>query len=202
MTMTETPAPEPLSVLVIDDDGERAAVVENGLISSGCRVLARVRTGSHLTALVRELNPDVIIIDAEAADRDTLEHMRTIGTEVPRPIVMFFDRIDAEMTRQAIQAGVSAYVAASVGSDTIRPVVEIAIARFKEVQSLRQELERTKEMLAARKQVERAKGILMEKRGWKEEKAYHTMRKMAMEEGVKLADIAQAIIVAHRLDKE
>ena len=200
--MTPPSAPAALGILVIDDDQERAAVVERGLTGSGYRVLARVPAGGDLAAAVRRFGPDVILIDAEAPDRDTLEHMRSLGRDRPRPIVMFVDRSCAEMTQHAIEAGVSAYVVAGLSAQSVRPVIDVAIARFREVQSLREELARTRAELAGRKQIDRAKGILMRQRGWSEEQAYHSMRKMAMEEGLKLTDIAGSIIVAARLMKD
>ena len=191
-----------LTILVIDDDDERAAVVEQGLAGSGYQVAARVPTGGDLGAAVRDVKPDVIIIDAEAPDRDTLEHMRVVGRDRPRPIVMFVDRSDADMTRHAIEAGVSAYIVAGLNPHSVRPVVDVAIARFREVQDLRHELERTKAALAGRKTIDRAKGILMRQRGWSEDAAYHALRKMAMEEGLKLADVAESVVMAARLLKE
>ena len=191
-----------LTILVIDDDDERAAVVEQGLAGSGYQVAARVPTGGDLGAAVRDVKPDVIIIDAEAPDRDTLEHMRVVGRDTPRPIVMFVDRSDADMTRHAIEAGVSAYIVAGLNPHSVRPVVDVAIARFREVQDLRHELERTKAALAGRKTIDRAKGILMRQRGWSEDAAYHALRKMAMEEGLKLADVAESVVLAARLLKE
>ena len=191
-----------LTILVIDDDDERAAVVEQGLAGSGYQVAARVPTGGDLGAAVRDVKPDVIIIDAEAPDRDTLEHMRVVGRDTPRPIVMFVDRSDADMTRHAIEAGVSAYIVAGLNPHSVRPVVDVAIARFREVQDLRHELERTKAALAGRKTIDRAKGILMRQRGWSEDAAYHALRKMAMEEGLKLADVAESVVMAARLLKE
>ena len=200
--MTAPPESASLGILVIDDDDERAAMVEGGLAGGGYRVMARVPSGCDLAAVVRALKPDLILIDAESPDRDTLEHMRAVGLDVPRPIVMFVDRADAAMTRHAIEAGVSAYVVGALSASSVRPVIDLAIARFREVQSLRDELARTRAELAGRKQIDRAKGILMSQRGWTEERAYHAMRKMAMEEGVKIADVAQSIIMTARLLKD
>ena len=200
--MTPPPATATLGILVIDDDQERGELVERGLPGGGYRVLARVPAGGDLAAAVRRHQPDVILIDAEAPDRDTLEHMRTLGRDTPRPVVMFVDRSDAEMTRHAIEAGVSAYVVAGLNAEGVRPVIDLAIARFREMQSLRAELERTRAELAGRKQIDRAKGILMRQRGWSEERAYHSMRKTAMEEGIKLAEVAASILVVSRLLKD
>lgn len=144
----------------------------------------------------------MIIIEAEAPDRDTLEHMREVGQDAPRPIVMFVDRSDADMTRHAIAAGVSAYIVAGLSPHSVRPVVDVAIARFREFQAVREELERTKAALAGRKMIDRAKGILMHQRDWNEEQAYHALRKMAMEEGLKLAEVAKTVVMAERLLKD
>jgi len=131
--MSAPPEPAALGILLIDDDDERAAVVERGLAGGGYHVLARVSAGGDLAAEVRRLKPDLILIDAASPDRDTLEHMRTIGLDAPRPIVMFVDRADADMTRHAIEAGVSAYVVGTLSAPNVRPVIDVAIARFREV---------------------------------------------------------------------
>jgi response regulator NasT len=76
----------------------------------------------------------------------------------------------------------------------VQPILEVAVARFKEFQALREELERTRNTLAERKVVERAKGILMKKRGMDEEAAYQALRKLAMDRNQRLAEVARTVV--------
>lgn len=186
--------PSHLIILLVDSDPERARLVELGL-----KDFAVVRRGTTLGAksLLDQINhwqPDVIIIDCEAPDRDTIENLRTVARENPKPIVMFVEDGDGSVAREAIRAGVSAYIVDGLTEARVKPVLEIAVERFNLVNELRQELERSKADLAARKVVEKAKGILMQSRGMSENDAYAAMRSMAMKKGKPLKEIAESII--------
>jgi response regulator NasT len=183
-----------LLVLLADSDPARARVVEDGL--AGFAVVRRASApGAH--ALLQDINhwqPDVIIIDCDAPDRDTLENLRTVARENPKPIVMFVENGDGTLAREAIRAGVSAYIVDGLTEARVRPVLEVAIERFRLVHALQQELEKSKADLAARKLIEKAKGILMKQRGMSEDDAYGAMRTMAMRQGKTLKEVAENVI--------
>lgn len=183
-----------LRVMLVDASIERTAVLEQALKDADCEVVARVTTGEALFKRVERIQPDVIIIDQNSPDRDTLEQMRFISRDQPRPIVMFSESGDPETIQTAIKAGVSAYVVDGLSPGRVKPIVEVAIARFQAFQSLRLELEKTKESLAERKIIDRAKGILMQQRGIGEEQAYALLRKTAMENNLRIAAVAKSII--------
>jgi response regulator NasT len=196
----EPPVPQTvIRVLIIDENAERAARIEAGLAEGGCEVVARLIGRGDLQDRVNELQPDVIIIDMESPDRDTLEDMSRITRHQPRPTVMFVDRSDSESIRVAVQAGVSAYVVGGMSPERVRPVVEVAIARFTEFQALRRELASAKSDLAERKVIERAKGILMESRRLSEDAAFRLLRKMAMDRKLRLAVVAREVVAAAEL---
>ena len=94
----------------------------------------------------------------------------------------------------AIIAGVSAYIVAGLSAERIRPILDIAMARFEHEQALRQELAETKTELKDRKVIDRAKGLLMARQGLSEQAAFEKMRKTAMDKGLKLAEVAQRMI--------
>lgn len=190
-----------LRVLVVDEARERAAVLEDGLAQAGCIVLAVVKPGEDLARIVRERQPDVIIIDIDSPGRDTLESLRALNRDLPRPIVMFVDTSDSTMIEEAMKAGVSAYVIDGLNAQRVKPVIDVAIARFKEYQALRDELERTKTSLNDRKIIERAKGILMEQRRISEDEAYRALRRLAMEQNQRLADVARHLVTFAQLLK-
>ena len=112
---------------------------------------------------------------------------------------MFVDESDAASTRAAVRAGVSAYVVDGLRSRSVRPIVELAIARFEEHEALRRELREARLHLEERKLVDRAKGMLMQRRGVGEEEAYRLLRKVAMDRQVKIADVARDLIALAEL---
>lgn len=183
-----------LRVLLVDETFERAALLKHALQEAGYRIAAHVSSSADLHGLVSELKPDVIILDTESPDRDTLEHLCLISRDQPRPIVMFTHDDDSEKIRAAIRAGVSAYVVDGLKSERLRPIMDVAMARFNEYQTMRLNLEKAESQLVERKDVDRAKGILMKQRGWSEEQSYQALRKMAMDKGLKIGEVAQQVI--------
>jgi response regulator NasT len=185
---------ETIRVMLVDDSRGRSAMLEQALQDAGYTVVARVDASERLDDKVKQIQPDVIIIDMEAPGRDTLEHMRSISQEQPKPIVMFTEAKGASEIDKAIKAGVSAYIVDGLDPGRIKPIVDVAVARFREFNALRRELHDTKTKLSERKLVDRAKGLLMRKRNMSEDEAYKTLRKMAMDKNITVADVAQNII--------
>lgn len=185
---------EKLRVMLVDGRLARSTAVIEGLEQAGCHVVHRASPSSDLEAAIMQFAPEVIIIDLESPDRDTLEGMRRIGIDHPRPVVMFVDDSDADSIRSAIQAGVGAYVVKGASPERVRPVLDVAIARFHEHQALKNELRQVRSTLEERKVIERAKGVLMEKRQISEEEAYGSLRKTAMNRKMKLAEVAQRVV--------
>jgi response regulator NasT len=190
-----------LRILVVDHNAERAAVVRQALVDVGGYLVEVAPKAGDLLTLLRTAQPDVLIVDLDLPDRDTIEQLRVATRERPRPIVMFVDQSDANMMHAAIDAGVSAYVVDGLSSSRVRPVLDVAMARFKAFDALRRELDATRGQLAERKIIDRAKRILMRAKGITEEDAYERMRRAAMNEQKKLAEIAQSIVTAAEMLK-
>lgn len=183
----------PLIVLLIDSDPERAGIVEAGLRDAAITKLASSDQGDILSSIAT-LQPDVIIMDCDSPDRDTIENLRMVARENPKPIVMFVEDGDGSLAKEAVRAGVSAYIVDGLTSARIQPVIEVAIERFKMFDGLQRELEKSKEDLEARKAIERAKGILMDKRKISESEAFASMRKLAMAESITIKQVADRIL--------
>ena len=183
-----------LSVLVIDESESRAGEICAGLAVAGYQVAALLPSALDLAARVEELKPDVILIQTDAPSRDTLEHLAVANEGLPRPVVMFANQGDAGMIRKAIQAGVSAYIVDGLSAKRLRPVIEVAIARFEEYQALRQERDDATRKLADRKVIDRAKGLLMKARGFDEDEAYNALRKLAMDRKQPLSKVAAQVV--------
>lgn len=184
-----------LRVMLVDENPQRSTLLQQALHDAGCQVVAQVGAYGDLLSHVRDAQPDLILIDMESPDRDTLEHLRSVSNDQPRPIVMFTERSEAETITAAIDAGVSAYVVDEpTVTHRLRPIMEVAIAQFRHFQTLRQELETTRVKLAERKTIEKAKGLLMQRKGLTEEQAYQTLRKLAMDRNQRLFEVCRTLI--------
>lgn len=172
----------------------RTQALREGLLEAGYDIVASLPADMHLPEQIAQLQPDMIIIDAESDARDVLEHIVVATRDERRPIVLFTESEDEQAMEQAMRAGVSAYIVAGLKADRIKPVLNVALARFKQEQKLLSELSDTKHKLAERKVIERAKGLLMARHRLTEDQAYQKLRNMAMNKNLKLADIAQRIL--------
>jgi len=176
------------------DTAERARALRIGLLQAGYNIVAVFPADMHLPERIAQLQPDMIIIDAESDARDVLEHVVVATREAPRPIVLFTEDHNKSSMQAAMDAGVSAYVVAGLHAERIKPVLDVAMARFNSDQKLRAELSDTKVKLADRKTIERAKGLLMERHKITEDEAYQKLRRLAMDKNLKLAEVAQRIM--------
>jgi response regulator NasT len=186
-------------VLVVDESRGRARVLREALEQAGYEVVVSRGAPFALLKQVERVQPDVIVIDTESPSRDVLEHLVVMGEHHPRPIVMFAVDAGPDAIREAVRAGVSAYVVDGLDPARVKSIVDVACARFDEYQRLRLELAETRLKLSERQLVERAKGLVMKARGLDEEGAYAALRKLAMDRGKRLAEVAQQVIDAAEL---
>jgi response regulator NasT len=188
-----------MRVLVVDETLERAEILRDGLRRAGHEVTASLSSPLALLKTIEELRPDVIVIDTESPSRDVLEHLVVMSQHTPRPVVMFATDGAPETIREAVRAGVSAYVVDGLDAARVKTIVDVALARFEDFQRLREQLAEANLKLFERKLVERAKGILMKTRGLDEESAYGVLRKAAMDRKLRLSEVAQQLIDAAEL---
>jgi len=177
-----------------DAEVERARSLRIGLLESNYNIVAVLPADIFLPDRLAQIAPDMVIVDAESQARDTLEHVVMATRDARRPIVLFTNDEDTSQVGAAIAAGVSAYVVAGLAPERIRPVLEVAMARFRHEEALRRELADARMQLSERKTIDRAKGILMARHALTEDQAYARLRKTAMDRGMKLADVAQRIV--------
>ena len=191
--MSAPPVKE-LTVMLVDNEPARAAIVEQAMMDSGYRVIRRLDNAKNLTEAVTKFQPDMVIIDIESPDRDVLENMSRLTQNNPRPIVMFAEEDDSHHVAAAIRAGVSAYVVDGVKSGSVKAILQVAIARFREFHALRSELETVKSQLEDRKLIDKAKGLIMKHQKCDEPAAYQALRKLAMDRSQRMTDVARNII--------
>jgi|TARA_B110000046_G_scaffold71129_1_gene79049 response regulator NasT len=185
---------KPARVMLVDDTPTRSALLEQALLDQGYLVVCRLESAQGLIKNVEIHQPDIIIMDLESPDRDTLENMTILNQHNPKPVIMFSGEGDSAIISQAVQAGVSAYVVDGLNPNRVKAILDVAIARFREYQALRKELKNTRDQLADRKVIDKAKGLLMKAKDLDEEQAYHAMRKMAMDQSKPLVEIAHNIL--------
>lgn len=186
-----TPAPDDDEALV---EAERSRSLRIGLLSSGYNIVAVLPADAFLPDRIAQIQPDMIIVDAESQARDTLEHVVMSTRDERRPIVMFTDDADTTHVGAAIAAGVSAYVVAGLAPERIKPVLDVAFARFQHEETLRRELASARTQLTERKVIDRAKGLLMSRQKLSEDEAYALLRRTAMDRGLRVAEVAQRLI--------
>ncbi|OIQ73151.1 putative transcriptional regulatory protein pdtaR [mine drainage metagenome] len=176
--------------------GDRSRSLRIGLLENGFNVVASLPADVFLTERIAQLRPDMIVVDAESDARDALEHVVMATRDARRPIVMFTNDQDRNNVRAAVAAGVSAYIVAGLSPERIRPILDVAMARFEHEQSLLAELADAKAEIKDRKVIDRAKGLLMQRQQLSEEAAYAKLRKTAMDKNLKLVDLAQRMLDA------
>ncbi|GIL01303.1 MAG: two-component system response regulator [Alphaproteobacteria bacterium] len=184
------------SVLVIDENAVRAAIIETGLREAGHHNVTVIHDVAGIAARIAALEPDVIVIDLENPNRDMLESLFQLSRAVKRPIAMFVDRSDRDATERAIEAGVSAYVVDGLRRERVKPILDLAISRFNAYSRLERELEDARNALQSRKLIDQAKRLLMRSRGMSEEAAYALLRRTAMNQNRKMAEVAHSLVLA------
>ena len=188
-----------LKIVIVDKNPIRAAILEDGLRDAGHIQVVRIDETSHLLARIYTIDPDVILIDLENPSRDVLEQMFQVSRAVRRPVAMFVDQSDSASIEAAVDAGVSAYIVGGLRKERIKNILDLCISRFNAFARLQDELERARTALDERKAIDRAKGILMRARNLTEQDAYALLRRTAMNENKKIADVAQSVITAAEL---
>jgi two-component system, response regulator / RNA-binding antiterminator len=185
-----------LRILLVTDTDKPIGELREALARLGYDMLPEAAAPHALQKVVERERPDVVIIDTESPSRDTLEHLAVMNETAPRPVLMFSHDANQALIRSAVDAGVTAYMAEGLSPDKLAPVLEVALARFAHEEKLRQRLAKAERELDDRKTIDRAKRLLMERGKLSEHDAYATLRKRAMDAGVRLADIARRVIDA------
>jgi response regulator NasT len=183
-----------LRIAVVDESRARAGELCAALALAGYQVSALFSSATDLARQIEALSPDVILIETESPSRDTLEHLAAMDQRMPRPVIILTADDDAQLMRAAFTAGVSAYIVDRLDLARLKPIVNVAIARFEAHQGLRQELADATRKLSERKLVDKAKGILMKSRDLDEDQAYRALRNLAMERSQPLAKVARDVI--------
>jgi response regulator NasT len=191
-----------LRILLVDESFERApqrAGLRLALEGLGHAIVAEISGPQLLWDAVKQHDPDALIIDTASPSRDMLAPLSKISINCPLPVVMFTRDARGDSIRDAVHAGVSAYIVDGFAPERVAPILEAALARFEELQSVRVELAQTKSKLSERKLIDRAKGILMKEKQLDEEAAYRLLRKLAMDRSASMGTVAEQVITYAKL---
>jgi two-component system, response regulator / RNA-binding antiterminator len=190
-----------LKIVIVDENPVRAAILADGLREAGFTQVVRLEETKNLLTHIYAIDPDVILIDLENPSRDVLEQMFQVSRAVKRPIAMFVDQSDSASIQASVDAGVSAYIVDGLRKERVKNILDLCISRFYAFSRLQTELEKTKTALEERKVIDRAKGILMKVKKISEEDAYALLRKTAINENRKIAEVAQSVVTAAEMLK-
>lgn len=193
-TFRNTPVTNDLAIILVEPDRDKANQIVESLAEAGFSRIQVITEASSLKRQISAIDPDIVLIDMANPSRDMLEEMTIASQPMDRAVAVFVDRSDDALTSAAIEAGVSAYVVDGLRPDRVKPVLDAAIARFNVFQRMRTELAETKRALEERKVIDRAKGLIMKAKGIDEDEAYALLRKAAMNQGKRLADVAEALV--------
>lgn len=189
-----------MKVLLADEIDERADALMRHLRDAGVEQIVRVAAGERLLAAVKRHTPDVVIVDMSRADRDSLEPIREVSANDPKPIVMFSDSGDPAFMEDAIAAGVSSYNMRGTSLPEVKPIVQVAVAIFRRHQKMAGDLQIAEARLNEHAVVQKAKSLLMRERSISEPQAYKWLRERAMDGGKRIAEIAREVLASRKQD--
>lgn len=184
----------PIRVVVAEDEAIIRLDLCETLAEEGYEVVGECGRGDRAVELVRELRPDLAIVDVKMPHMDGLEAARIITEERLCGVLMLTAFSQREIIEQARDAGALAYLVKPFQKNDLLPAIEVAIGRFRELQRLTGERDALSEQLEARKVIDRAKGVLIDECGLREGDAFTFIQRNAMSERVKMRDIAERII--------
>ena len=187
------------NVLLIENDLDNT-LLENSLKDYGFKFL-KTRFSPAFLGLIKETSPDIIIFNLDTPSKKLLADLQTLNQQSALPVIMFASDGNAGTIDQAIKAEVSAYIVDGLEHCRINSIINLAIARFKYQQSLKNALEEARAKLEDRKQIDRAKAILIKTQNFTEDEAYHTLRRLAMDRNITLGEMAKNVIAMSELFK-
>ncbi|WP_126455294.1 ANTAR domain-containing response regulator [Sulfuriflexus mobilis] len=180
-------------LLITDDSGDSHDLIEV-MSELGYRDIRQLNRKSDIYYHARDYQPGMIVVDISIPDESLLESVSAVNKNRPVPIIMFVEESSEDVIADVVKSGVSAYVVDGFHRHRIRPIIDLAIARFQEGQRLKKELNEARCALGDRKDIDRAKGVVMKQKHCDEDTAYKLIRKMAMDKNVRIADIAKQIL--------
>lgn len=188
-----------LRVVIADDEPIILLDLRQMLEELGVSVVGEASDGKQAVEKVRQLKPDLAILDIKMPEMDGIEAARVLHQERLAPVLILTAYSDRELIERAKQAGVYGYLVKPFKQADLMPAIEIALSRYHDTLELEQQVNDLKDALETRKIIERAKGILMDTYGLREQEAYRRIQVQSMNTRKSMREIAEAIIIAHTI---
>jgi response regulator NasT len=187
---------KPLRIVIADDESLHLMNLRAQLETLGHRIVGEAADGETTLRLLRDLRPDLAILDIKMPDPDGIVVAEQIMHEQPLPIILLTAYSEGLLAERAANAHVAAYLMKPVTPQELMPAIALATSRFIEFQTLTKEVDDLRDALESRKMVERAKGILMRRLNLNEEEAFRRIQRRSQNENKKMSEIANAVIMA------
>ena len=182
------------SILLVEEKQSRRSILKKTLLEGDYQVLRHIDFNSNIVMEITDINPDILILSTETLNDHVLKELGEVNDIAPLPIIIFSEADSPAMIKDVIKVGVSAFIVHEILPQRLPSIISVARARFKEMQSLRNELKQAKTQLQGRKYIDRAKGLIMNQKNISEDEAYKQLRKMARDQSSSLANVAKNII--------
>jgi len=182
-------------VLIIDDHAPSRAAVAEAVGSQGGVVVGNGSRVQDAVRLVDKHRPDVLLLAVGLPDGDGVEAARQVMAALPCPIVLLTSHADPDVAARAVDAGVLGFLVKPLRPAELAPALDVAVSRFRDLETARMENEALRRKLESRKLVDRAKGLLMTRLGMSEPEAFRRIQKTAMDTRRTMADVAQALLL-------
>jgi two-component system, response regulator PdtaR len=186
-------------VLIVDDHAASRAAVAEAVTAQGGQVVGNGSRAEDVLRLVDKHRPDVVVLAVGLPDGDGVQVAREVMTVAACPVVLVIGHSDAPVVARAVDAGVLGFLGKPVRTEELGPALDVAIHRFRDIETMRRENETLRRKLESRKLVERAKGILMRRLGLSEPEAFRRIQKTAMDTRRPMADVAQALLLTEEV---
>jgi len=186
-------------VLLVSLETEKSSALGRNLIENDYTVSKCQPINDKILESILVLKPNLVILYTEEPESMLLKTINLIQDNTPIPIIIFADRCEGTLIRDAINAGASSVVVDSIEKHRIRPIIEAATARFNKCQIMKVKLTDVEMKLIERRDIDRAKGILMSNKNINEDEAYKILRKMAMDKNQRMGELAKSLNLASEL---
>jgi AmiR/NasT family two-component response regulator len=187
----------PTRILLAEDEVISRMDLREMLENLGYTVIGEAGDGVAAVNLARTLKPDLVLMDIKMPELDGITAAETLSQERVTPVLLLTAYSDKEFVDRAVDAGVMGYLVKPFAEAQLKPAIEVALERWREIRQIQQDLAQTQETLETRKLVERAKGVLMDSQSLKEAEAFRRIQRLSMNSRKSMREVAEAILLAH-----
>ncbi len=186
-------------IVVADSDHNSRKTIQVMLNRAGYDIAGEAQDGLDAEQIIREVRPDLVIIDVFLPGRNGYDVARVVDNERIAAIILTSPSYEAELVEKACEVGAFSFLVKPIEEVQLLPAVALALSNFQELLRLEEAISQLRDKLETRKLIERAKGILMETMGLTEAEAYRRIQKQSMNKRISMRAVAEAIILSHEL---